>query len=669
MLKKFLLASCMLLTVLCFGQGQQNQKINLQVDKTTIGEALKILVDEHKVNLAYDKLLPELSKQKLNLKFVNAPIESVLKTLLKSSGLSFKFVGGNFVIYQTNQGTGSSDGPGDGHNGGYFTMSGYVYDASNGETLIDATLLADNSTLGTNTNAYGYYALSLPKGKHRVELSYLGYKTSIFEIDLQSDVLKSFRLEPSGTLIDEVVVTASQLKAKEAVKNTEMSRVSIPMEVLAKTPALFGESDVIKALQLIPGIKRGGEGGLGMYIRGGNNDENLILLDEATVYNPGHLLGFLSVFNSASLKSTDVYKGAFPSVYGGRLSGILDVRMREGNDQKFSVQGGIGNIASNLTIEGPIIKEKMSFIVSARRSYLDQLVNLVIKGGFPYYFYDFNAKINYKINQRDRLYLSNYVGRDILNLGGSGTDSLGLDLGFGSDLGNTTTTMRWNHIYKNQKLFHNLTAIFSQFRYKIEGNTFDNSILIRSSIDDLGLKLDYDYTIGQGMQLKFGAQSIHHQFSPNLFVLQGGSVEDIPVKPTLRISNFENGLYSSFDKEVSPSFRYNVGLRFTSSFTKNASYFNLEPRASLRYAFTEAHAFKVGFARMNQYMHLVSGFTIALPTDLWYPSTKLGNQGKAIRSTQVILPTWAAAIKPFKFLPRRIINGCAISSNTGKAQD
>lgn len=629
MLKKILLASCMLWSLLCFGQGKNEQKITYHADQTTIGEVLQILVVQHKVKIAYDKSLPQLGKTKSQLSFTNVPVESVLTTILKGSGLGFKWLGGNYVIFENTQKTGALHDPEPLENEAYATLSGYVYDAANGETLIDATLLADNRAQGTNTNVYGYYALSLPKGLHSIEVSYLGYKTLTLEIDLKSDVIKNFRLDTEGTLIDEVVVTATHAKAKEAVKSTEMSRVNIPMEILSKTPALFGESDVIKAIQLIPGIKRGGEGGLGMYIRGGNNDENLILLDEATVYNPGHLLGFLSVFNSASLKSTDIYKGAFPSVYGGRLSGILDVRMREGNDQKLAVQGGIGNIASNLTIEGPIIKEKMSFIVSARRSYLDQLVNLVIPGGFPYYFYDFNAKINYKLDQRNRIYLSNYVGRDILNLGGGGSDSLGLDLGFGSDLGNTTTTLRWNHIYKNQKLFHNITAIFSQFRYKIEGYTFDSSIRIRSSIDDLGLKLDYDYAMGTGKQLKFGAQAIHHLFSPNLFVLQGEAVEVVPTQPNLKISNVETGIYASFDHEVSPSFRYNAGLRLSSSIATKASYFNLEPRASLRYALADEHSIKLGFARMNQYMHLVSGSTIALPTDLWYPSSSAVKPGQS----------------------------------------
>ncbi len=504
-----------------------------------------------------------------------------------------------------------------------ISVSGFVYDNSNGESLVGVTVQEPTTGKGAATNEYGFYSMSLPAGNYSLVFRYLGFDDVKKSVNLQQNQSLNVRLGENANLLKMVEISAAREKVKEHVKSTEMGRLSVPIEILKRTPVLFGEADIIKAVQLLPGVKRGGEGSVGMYVRGGGNDENLILLDEATVYNIGHALGFLSVFNTNAVKSVDLYKGAFPANYGGRLSSILDVRMREGNDQRLGVQGSIGNIASNLSVEAPIVKGKGSFILSGRRSYIDKLVDLVYKNGLPYYFYDFNAKVNYKITDRDRVYLSSYFGRDVLSVGSrGGGDSTNLDVGIGTNIGNFTVTSRWNHIYKNQKLFHNLTLIRSQFRYRIEGKTLENSLLIRSSIDDIGLKMDYDYRQNNRSTIKFGVNLINHVFRPNLISVQGGISDDLNRQPAKRINTQEMALFGSMDRDLNARWKLNAGLRLSSAVTEGTFYGNLEPRIGARYAINERHSLKMGYARMTQYLHLVSSSTVVMPTDLWYPVTK-----------------------------------------------
>lgn len=502
------------------------------------------------------------------------------------------------------------------------SVSGFVHDNTNGESLVGVTVQEPTTGKGTSTNEYGFYSLTLPPGNYTLLFRYLGFDNIEKSIQLKENQTVSVRMGENQNLLGTVEISASREKVKEHVKSTEMGKLSVPIEILKKTPVLFGEADLIKAVQLLPGVKRGGEGSIGMYVRGGGNDENLILLDEAPVYNIGHALGFLSVFNTNAIKSVDLYKGAFPAQYGGRLSSILDVRMREGNDQKFGVQGSIGNIATNLSVEGPLVKGKSSFILSGRRSYIDKLVNLVVKNGLPYYFYDFNAKINYKLSERDRIFVSGYFGRDVLAVTGTESDTSNLEVGVGTNIGNFTVTTRWNHIYKNQKLFHNLTLIRSQFRYRIEGGGFGNSILIRSSIDDVGVKMDFDYRPNSVTNVKFGGNVINHQFRPNLISVQGAISDDLKGKPSKDITSQEMALFGSYDRDLNARWKVNGGLRLSGSTVQKVFYANLEPRLGARYAIDERQSIKMGYARMAQYLHLVSSSTVVLPTDLWYPVTK-----------------------------------------------
>lgn len=497
-----------------------------------------------------------------------------------------------------------------------FAVSGYVYDNFDGESLPGVTVTTPDRSAGGITNEYGFYSISLPPGERTIVFSYVGFAPVERKINLTENQTLNIRLGEDSKVIQEVVISATADRERERVRSSEMGKLSVPIEILKKTPVLFGESDLIKAVQLLPGVKRGGEGTTGMFVRGGSSDENLILLDEANVYNVGHALGFLSVFNTNSIKSVDLYKGAFPAEYGGRLSSIMDVRMREGNDRKFGAQGSVGNIAANLTLEAPIIKEKASFIVSARRSYLDKLVKV-----FPYYFYDLNAKANYKLNDRDRLFVSSYFGRDVVSASET-SDSTEFDTGINSNLGNFTITARWNHIYPSQKLFHNLTFIRSQFRYRIEGKLIDNNLLIRSSIDDIGLKLDYDYRPGQRTTIKFGGIVQNHLFKPNLISVQGAISDYIKNKPAATINAVESAIYANYERELTERWLLSGGLRLSGLAVQSTFYPNAEPRLSARYLISERHSVKMGYAHMAQYLHLVSSSSLALPTDLWYPSTK-----------------------------------------------
>lgn len=505
-----------------------------------------------------------------------------------------------------------------------FSISGYVYDDTGGESLIGVTIQDSLTGKGTVSNEYGFYTLVLPEGTHWLRFSYIGFQAQQKQINLRQNQTLNLRLRENGRLIEQVVISATSEREKERVHNAEMGKLSVPIEILRKTPVLFGESDLIKAVQLLPGVKRGGEGSVGMYVRGGGNDENLILLDKAPVYNIGHALGFLSVFNTNSIKSVDIYKGAFPAQYGGRLSSILDVRMREGNDQRLGVQGSIGNIASNLTVEAPIVKNRGSFILSGRRSYIDQLVKWFTPFQFPYYFYDFNAKVNYKLNERDRVYVSSYFGRDVIRAAAneSDSDSLNFDANINSNLGNFTITSRWNHIYPSGKLFHNLTVLRSQFDYNLEGEAFSNNILIRSSIQDLGAKMDYDYRPDTRTTYKFGLNLTNHTFRPNLISVQGAISDFLKNKPADKIINQEMSVYGSIDKDLGAQWKINGGLRLSGSAVQETFYGNVEPRLAVRYLLSERHSLKLGYARMAQYLHLVSSSSVALPTDLWYPVTK-----------------------------------------------
>ncbi len=504
----------------------------------------------------------------------------------------------------------------------FVTISGYLTDSKNGESLLFANVHIDGTTIGSSSNEYGFYSIDIPSGEEvRLVYSYVGFQEVEKMVNTTKSITINIQLTQNNTLAEVEVVAKRKSNEKEAVQSTQTSMVNIPINQIKTIPSLGGEVDIIKVVQLMPGISKGGEGGTGMFVRGGDADQNLVLLDEATVYNIGHLFGFFSVFNPDALKDLTIVKGGFPAHYGGRLSSVLDVRMKEGNNQKINVTGGIGLLSSRLTFEAPIMKDRASILVSGRRTYIDQVFKLVNQP-LPYYFYDLNAKLNYKISDKDRLFFSAYFGDDVLKLTsqmeGGGEDEPGFDLNFGFQLGNFTQTLRWNHIY-TPKLFSNLSLIHTAFSYDINGKVGENTILIKSSIEDIGLKMDFADFISDQTKFRFGGQMISHQFRPNILSAKGEISTVVKNRPGDLRQTLEFALYANYKYQPIEDLNLNVGLRLSGAAVKNKFYAVPEPRVSASYLLNDHQSFKLSYSRMNQYMHRVSSSTVALPTDLWYP--------------------------------------------------
>lgn len=514
-----------------------------------------------------------------------------------------------------------------------FTVSGTIKDALSGETLIGANVkLQEIRTSGTSSNTYGFYSLSAIQGEYQLQISYTGYKSQTLNILLDRNITVDINLSPANEL-QEVVVSGRA--ANEQISNPQMGLEKLNMESIKNVPVLFGEKDILKTIQLLPGIKSAGEGNSGFYVRGGSSDQNLILLDEANVYNASHLLGFFSTFNSDAIKDVSVYKGGMPAQYGGRLASVLDIRMNEGNRNEFTAEGGIGLIASRLKLEAPIKEGKGSFMLSGRRTYADLFLKLssdtTLKNS-QLYFYDFNAKANYRINDKNIIYLSGYFGQDVL----------GLNETFSLDWGNTTATMRWNHIL-NSKMFSNTTLIYSDYNYAIQN--FDNrsDFKVTSIIKDWNLKQDYQYFSSNGHSLKFGLNINHHQIRPgNITSSETSSINDKQIEKRkglelaayisdeYKIKNLSlvYGLRLSSFSLLGPGrfFTYNTNGQISSSKTYTSGeavkrYFVAEPRISASYQLSESKSLKSSYTRNSQYLHLLSNSTAALPTDLWVMSS------------------------------------------------
>lgn len=508
------------------------------------------------------------------------------------------------------------------------TVSGYLKDATTGEYLIGATVFEKNSYSGAVTNTYGFYSLTLEKGDCDLLFTYIGYGEVLEELDLKENTKMNISLEPAGVKLDEVVIT-SERKDKN-VTSTQMSMETLDMKQLDKLPVLFGEKDILKTIQLLPGISTTSEGGNGFSVRGGSVDQNLILLDEAPVYSASHLMGFFSVFNADAIKGMDVYKGGIPAKYGGRASSVLDISMRDGNTQKFAGSGGLGLISSRLTLEGPILDDKMSFIVSGRRSYADIAAKgaQIIDDAATLYFYDLNTKINYRINDENRLYLSGYFGKD--------------DFGyedFGMSWGNATGTLRWNHLF-SARLFSNTSLIYSNYDY---GFAVGDDIEMSSGIVDYGIKQDFTYFLNPENTMKFGFNSTNHTFDPGQLVATGMLDLEIVLEKKKAI---ESGVYVSNEQKFNSRFSADYGVRLSmfnqigegTAKTYNddnevidsvyygkgelmQSYYGFEPRLAMNYILTPKSSVKASYNRMSQYLHLMSNSTSGQPTDTWTPST------------------------------------------------
>ncbi len=506
-----------------------------------------------------------------------------------------------------------------------YTISGTIKDKKNGETLINVSAsLLEQPSIGTVCNEYGFYSLTLQEGTHKIIFRFIGYKSDTITVVLKSDMKLDHTMSAETSVLKEVVINSK--RKDDNVRKAEMGVERLDVKEIAKIPVIFGEKDILKTIQLLPGVKSAGEGNSGFFVRGGAADQNLILLDEAPVYNASHLLGFFSTFNSDALKDVSIIKGNSPAQYGGRLSSVLDVKMKEGNSQKYNVTGGIGLISSRLSIEGPIQNDKSSFMVSGRRTYAD--VFLKATEDFKdnsLYFYDLNAKANYRFNDKNRIFISGYFGKDVLAFGDN----------FKIDWGNTTGTVRWNHII-NPKLFSNTSLIYSNYNYNIKLNSGGTDFNINSQIKDWNIKQEFQFFPSTKNSWRFGFNSIYHTITPNRFEGEGINNETKQSRYSL-----ENALFVNNTMKVNERFNLDYGLRLSmytilggdtynifedgklkdsvvlSAGEFGKSYYNLEPRLQFSWMLNEVSSIKGGYARNTQSLHLLSNSTSANPTDQW----------------------------------------------------
>nr|ARK11637.1 TonB-dependent receptor [Fibrella sp. ES10-3-2-2] len=511
-----------------------------------------------------------------------------------------------------------------------YTVSGYVHEVGSREALLGASIRLNGRPVGTQTNTFGFYSITLPEADSvRLTFSLIGYESQVRVLALHQNQVLNVELA-AGELLNEVVV--SEKRQQDRVSDSpQMSQIDLPIAQIKKIPALLGEKDVLKVLQLMPGVQKGSEGQSGLYVRGGGPDQNLIVLDDAVVYNASHLFGFFSVFNGDALKSVELTKGGFPARFGGRLSSVLDLTMKDGARDKLHGEIGLGLIASRIMLEGPLTKGKRpgqrsgSFVISGRRTYLDAISAPIVRAqtngetSAGYYFYDLNAKANYDLGPRDRVYLSGYFGRDRFYASET-VDNTGVGMGWG----NATGTLRWNHQF-NQKLFANTSLIFSDYKFAIDANQLIDSrnrfvLDYTSGIRDFSIKHDLDFYPAPNHALRFGIQATAHRFTPSAIVLQNNSLSGIR-REVDEIDVLESGIYAEDTWRPSDHWRLNGGLRISAFTGAGVRYIRPEPRLSVAYIVKPDLSLKASYALMNQYVHLLSNTGIGLPTDLWVPTT------------------------------------------------
>ena len=505
-----------------------------------------------------------------------------------------------------------------------LVINGNLKDQATGEAIIRAVIrIEELPNLGVLSNEYGFYAIALPKGKYNLLITQLGYEKYKQQVTLEENISLNIFLKPAN-LLKEVVVESG--RKNDNLLKAQMGTETLNLNAISKVPVIFGEKDILKTLQLLPGVKSAGEGNSGFYVRGGGADQNLILLDEAPVYNASHLLGFFSTFNSDAIKDVTLIKGNAPAQYGGRLSSVLDVKMKDGNNQDYNVTGGLGLISSRVSIEGPLQKDKSSFIISGRRTYAD--VFLLASETFKdniLYFYDFNLKANYKIDEKNKLFISGYFGRD----------ELGLKNTFGIDWGNKTGTIRWNRIVSS-RLFLNTSLIFSDYNYNVKLKNGPTNFNINSNIKDLNLKQDYTFYVNPRNTLRFGFNSILHTITPTTF---SGTVISSNLKEGR--NGLENAIYLSNYYKANNNLSIDYGMRLSAyslmggdvynlyenekiinsikigKYSFGKTYLNPEPRITSNYRLNDEVSFKAGYARNVQHLHLLSNSTASSPADQW----------------------------------------------------
>ena len=599
------------------------------------GEEVKI---NHRLTLdVKQKTIPEI----LNLAFANEPVK-------------YQITGRHILLQKKKQKPVSRK----------FTISGYVTDGTSSETLIGANILESRQQQGTTTNPYGFYSITLTAGETELSFSYLGYTTRQYKLELSKDTLINVLMQDNNQL-EEVVIISD--KAEAGITATQMGAQEIPIAQIKNTPSILGEADVMKTIQLMPGVQAGVEGSAGLYVRGGGPDQNLILLDGVPVYNVDHLFGFFSVFTPEAVKKVTLFKSSFPARFGGRLSSVVDVRSNDGDMKKYHGTLSVGLLSSKIQLEGPIIRDKTSFNISARRSYID----LIAKPFMPkddkisYYFYDINAKINHKFSDRSRLFLNFYNGKDSYYFKTTDSSSSMYKDKMSLNWGNTIATARWNYIF-NQKLFSNTTVAYNKYRMDANSTVYTKTNLIESisesnyhsnyhsGICDWSYLIDFDYNPTPAHHIKFGAGYLHHDFRPEVATSKIQEKEDgITKQDTLynSISNstiqaHEVSAYIEDNFDIGSRLRMNVGLHLSMFRVQRRNYFSVQPRVSARYQLTRHTALKASYTKMSQYIHLLSSTPISMPTDLWVPVT---SKIKPMQAHQYSLGSYYTGLTGWEF--------------------
>jgi len=582
-------------------------------------DVLTELEDTYDIKFQYNP--SDLKEKKTSIDVENKKLDKVLNNILSDSGIIFKINDDKIILYKGKNPVGLQEVK-------KHTISGYLLDGESTESLIGATVYAASANAGTTTNEYGFYSITLPEGTQTLDVSYLGYNSTSKTFELTEDIYSEIKLS-NGAMIEEVIISATN-SVEPVHQRTQMSQFTVPVEKLKAIPVILGEEDIMKSMQLLPGVKSGSEGTSGIFVRGGSEDQNLILLDGVPVYNPAHVLGLFSVFNADAIKSVTLTKGGHPARYGGRLSSVIDIRMKEGNLNEWHGDGSIGLVSSKLSVSGPIVNDKVSILLSGRRTYAD----LILKPFFPQengqevtpqlFFHDYNGKLQYRINNKHRIYLSGYFGKD--KFGAEFRDDRKLQKSF-INWGNTISALRWNYEISN-KLFANTTLTFSDYKISTENSQeeFDDSSIIatlyNSGITDVGAKVDFDFVPSPNHYIKFGTSLVHHSYNPGV----NQNVQTTPegdngnVVEVANIKAIETALYIEDDIKFG-KFNANVGLH-TSAFSADEKlYTSVQPRLGLRYLATKSMSVKASFSTMTQYINLLTSESLNLPSDVWVPST------------------------------------------------
>jgi hypothetical protein len=615
-----------------------DRTISISFSDETIKKAIKKIEKEAQISFAYSNL--KALDQKVSGSFTSQKLTNVLNTLLKDTNLSYKEVAGKIIMFERNK---SSEKKGERH-----TINGYIYDVETGERLLYANVYNKTTFEGIISNTYGFYSLSFPEGETNLAASFLGYQSKEFNFNLLNDTTLNIELEMISDELEEVVVNANY---NNRVEETQMSMNELSVQKIKATPVILGEADVLKVMQLLPGVKGGTEGTSGIYVRGGGSDQNLFLLDDVPVYNASHLLGFFSVFNPDAIKTVKLYKGGFPARYGGRLSSVVDVTMKDGNMKELHGDFSIGLISSKLFLEGPIKKDKTSFMLSARRTYLDILAQPAI-----YYlskindqdvnagahFHDYNLKINHIFSNRSRLYFSGYSGKDSGHADSYYTytneeNSLKSGELIGLDWGNNIASLRWNYLL-SKNLFSNTTITYSKYIFDVDITKSEenlttntgNSNLYKyySGIEDIAAKIDFDYFPKPNQKIKFGTAYTNHYFTPGVTQIKDEkTIKDISEvldtifgNSAIRANEFSG--YVEDNIELSKTLSINAGMHLAVFNVQQENYFEWQPRFSARYQPHPNWSLKASYSRMAQHLHLLATTGLSMPTDLWLPATK-----------------------------------------------